>query len=228
MSDYLEAQDRYYKPGYDAENVESWVFRTYGRVFKAQFGMDGSKHEKMLDFGCGQGAAVRFFDSKGFDAYGVDISERDIARAREIMPHIKDHFAVISPKPKRDNVFFGGGFDLVISIQTLYLLNNDDLQTLIESLYAQMKPGGLIFASMMGPGHHYYGRSVEAENGMRKVDFQTERLTVRDYYVNFTHSEEELLNRFAMFRRVHVGYYDLKYREDEGGSFHYTFIGQKV
>ena len=44
MSDYLAAQDRYYKPGYDAENVESWVFRTYGRVFKAQFGMDGSNY----------------------------------------------------------------------------------------------------------------------------------------------------------------------------------------
>lgn len=227
MSNYLESQDRYYKKGYDAENVESWVFRTYGRVLKAQFSMDGSKHERMLDFGCGQGAAVRFFDSKGFDAYGVDISERDIARAGEIMPHIKDHFAVIAPKPKADDMFFGGDFDFVMSIQTVYLLNNDDMRTRLESLHAMMKPGGLIYVSMVGPGHHYYNHSTEAENGMRRVSFKTQRIAVEDFYLNFTYSEEELLSRFPMFTKIHVGYYDLKYREDEGGSFHYTFLGQK-
>jgi SAM-dependent methyltransferase len=227
MTDYLAGQEQYYKQGYEAENVESWVFRTYGRVFKSQFGMDGSHGERMLDFGCGQGAAVRFFASKGFDAYGVDISQPDIARAIEIAPRLKDHFAVIPPKPSPDDRFFGGHFDLVISIQTLYLLNDVDLPVRIRSLYEMLKPGGLIFVSMMGTGHHYYGRSTPAASGMRRVSFKTERITVDDLYVNFTHSEEELLSRFAMFQRVHLGYYDLKYREDEGGSFHYTFVGRK-
>ncbi|MGE3316981.1 MAG: class I SAM-dependent methyltransferase [Planctomycetaceae bacterium] len=225
MNDYLDSQHRFHQKLYDAENVESWVFRVYGRVFRDEFGLDGTHGERMLDFGCGQGAAVRFFTNKGFDAYGVDISVPDIQYAQSIGP--ASNFQVIPAKPEPSDMWFGGNFDLVVSIQTLYLLNPTDLHTRLESLHAMMKPGGLIYASMMGPGHHYYSRSEDAGNGMRVVNFSSKRLTVKDYHVTFTHSEEELLHTFRMFKRKQVGYYDLKYREDEGGSFHYTYVGQK-
>ena len=71
-----------------------------------------------------------------------------------------------------------------------------------------------------------YEHSQPYKNGLRKVAFSLPRLQVSDYYVNFTHSEDELIDRFSMFEKVHVGFYDAKYREDEGGSFHYTFVGR--
>ena len=46
--DYLQKNYEYWQKGYKAENVESFVFRVYGRIFKAQFGIDGSKREKSL------------------------------------------------------------------------------------------------------------------------------------------------------------------------------------
>ena len=91
-----------------------------------------------------------------------------------------------------------------------------------------MKHGSIIYASMMGTKMWYYDHSVEWKDGLRKVDFSTKRLQVKDYFVNFTKSEDDLLQKFNMFKKIHLGYYDAKYREDEGSDFHYTFIGQKI
>lgn len=227
MTDYLQHNYDFWQRGYDAENVESWVFRPYGRIFKSQFNITGSKREKMLDFGCGQGASLQFFDRKGFDVYGVDISKIDIDRCRAKMQHIADHFIVVDPKPKRE-IFFGGNFDLIISIQTLYYLSDTDLNNCLESLYNQMKNNALIYVSMMGEQcDQFFKHSVEIEDGMREINFTTDRLSVSNCFINFTESEEDLLSKFSMFKKIHTGYYSCKYRDDEECDFHYTFIGQK-
>ena len=149
QNNYLQKNYKHWQKGYEAENVESFVFRVYGRVFKAQFGIDGSKHEKLLDFGCGSGATLCFFKSKGFDVYGVDISEPDIQRCKQRMPDIADHFITIDPKPNETDVFFEGRYDIVTAIQSLYYLSNTDLRERLLSLYNQMKEGFLIYATMI-------------------------------------------------------------------------------
>ncbi len=50
---------------------------------------------------------------------------------------------------------------------------------------------------------------------------------MQDYFVNFMESEQELLDKFHMFEKIHVGFYDAVYREDEGSDHHYTFVGRK-
>jgi len=192
MKEYLKKNEEYWKKGYEAENVESFVFRPYGRVFKYEFGLSGQNNEKLLDFGCGQGAALQFFKSKGFDVYGVDISETDINRCKQKMPDIQDHFAVIPPEPKENDIFFNGSYDLIIAVQSLYYYSDHDLEIRLKSLYNQMKPGALIYASMMGTGHYMYNHSHEYREGLRKIDFSLPRLKVSNYYVNFTHSEADL------------------------------------
>lgn len=226
---YLQKNYEYWQKGYEAENVESFVFRVYGRVFKAQFGFDGSQHERLLDFGCGSGAALCFFKSKGFDVYGVDISETDIQRSKQRMPDVADHFMTIDPQPIENDIFFGGGYDVVIAIQSLYYLSDADLRIRLTSLHNQMKEGAIIYATMMGSKcDWFYNNSVEYEDGLRKVEFSTSRIQLKNYFVNFTEDENDLLQKFNMFKKIHVGYYDDKFREDEGTSFHYTFIGQKA
>lgn len=226
--DYLRANQDYWEKGYDAENVESFVFRVYGRVFNAQFGIDGSNGEKLLDFGCGSGAALAFFARKGFDVYGVDISPVDIQRCRDRMPGIAEHFTVIDPQPNADDVFFGGGYDLVIAVQSLYYFSDADLKTRLQSIYDQMTTGALVYATMMGTKcARFFDNSTDWGDGLRKVDFSTGRLQVKDYFVNFTEDERDLAEKFKMFRSVHIGYYDECYRDEEGSGFHYTFIGAK-
>src|SRR5712692_12005697 len=116
MSGYLEQNARYWAGAYDAPNVESFIFRFYGRILKFDFGIDGSNHERLLDFGCGQGAALQYFDRLGFECCGVDIAANDIAVARQYLPHRAEHLMAISPQPDEHKVFFGRAFDIVISI----------------------------------------------------------------------------------------------------------------
>jgi SAM-dependent methyltransferase len=223
---YLKANYDFWQRGYTADNVESFVFRVFGRILKPDFGLSGKNHEKLLDFGCGAGATLSFFDRSGFDVYGVDISKVDINRCKERMPNISDHFTAIDPLPKADDVFFGGDFDLVTAIQSLYYYSDEDLETRLTSLKNQMKPGSAIYATMIGSKCWYYDKSVEYKDGLREVIMDTPRLKVRDYFVNFTSSKEDLLRKFSMFEKMHVGYYDAHYIETEGSEFHWTFIGK--
>src|SRR2546421_12443266 len=99
MSDYLAQNARYWANSYNAPNVESFIFRFYGRILKFDYGIDGSNHERVLDFGCGEGAALAYFDKLGFNCYGVDIAKNDIKTAQSHMPHIASQLKVIDPKP---------------------------------------------------------------------------------------------------------------------------------
>jgi len=76
--DYLEENKRRFDIGYHSPNVDHPVFRFYGRILSARHKLTGENGERILDFGCGQGAAVNYFHMLGFKAFGVDISEADL------------------------------------------------------------------------------------------------------------------------------------------------------
>ena len=99
MSSYLEKNLQYWSGTYEAPNVESFIFRFYGRILKFDYGIDGSNHERLLDFGCGQGGTLNYFDKLGFDCFGVDIAQNDIRAAQRSIPRIADQLMVIDPNP---------------------------------------------------------------------------------------------------------------------------------
>lgn len=225
MSEYLQKNAQYWSGTYDAPNVESFIFRFYGRILKFDYGIDGSKHERLLDFGCGQGGALRYFDSLGFNCFGVDIASKDIAVARKILPHIADQLMVIDPTPDENRVFFGGGFDIVISIQTLDFLSNTDFEKAIKSIYNSMKPGAKIYASMNGYNMYYRNHAEYVGNGLWHVKFKTSRVDY-DLCLQFVKDKEEMRQKFSLFKPVYLDHYDSSFRE-EGSEFRYTFFGIK-
>jgi cyclopropane fatty-acyl-phospholipid synthase-like methyltransferase len=218
---YLDETVSYWSRGYDAENVDAPAFRFYGRILKPF----GPREGKLLDFGCGAGAALRFFLAKGYDAYGVDISDVDLATARTRDPEHTDRYLRIDSTPSADDVFFGGDFDIVMSVQVLYLMGAEDMQTRLESLHAQLKPDGIFYATMMGTQSWWHGVSEPFEHGTRRVVLP-ESHGGGAMAVLFTESEEQLLERFSMFEPLHVGFYSERFRADEGPGFHYTFVGR--
>lgn len=227
---YLERNYTYWKrgyKGYPGENVESFIFRPYGRIIEKYFESIGSKPTKMLDFGCGAGAPALFYRSKGFDVYGVDISEINIQRCKERMPDIADHFLVVEPTPEKKDDFWGGNYDLVIAVQSLYYFSNAHLQVVLKALYNQMATGGIIYATMVGEKCWCYEHSVAWEDGLRKFEVSNERGKIDYHYVNFVADEQDLLKKFNMFEKLHIGFHSERYREDEGTDFHYTFVGRK-
>ena len=225
MPDYLDKNAQYWAAAYDAPNVESFLFRFYGRILKFDYGIDGSKHERVLDFGCGQGGALRYFDKLGFNCYGVDIAVNDIQAAKNNMPHIANQFQVIDPKPDEKNIFFGGGFDIAISIQTLDFLSNTDFAKAIQSIYNSMKPGAKIYASMNGFDNYYRKHGTNIGDGLWHIKLKTSRLNY-DLCLNFVKDKDEMKQKFALFKPVYLDHYDSSFRE-EGSEFRYTFFGIK-
>lgn len=230
---YLDDNAAYWAGGYDAaENVESHVFRFYGRILKHDLGITGGR---LLDFGCGAGAALAFFRGKGFDVYGVDPSAACIETARTRFSWLSDRVKVIDPKPVAAPFFPSPDsekqtflpFDVVIAVQSLCLLSPADLDVATKNLYAHLGKGGVIYATMMSDKHWYYEHSRDSGNGMRVVNIATKRITVRDYHVTFTYSPGHMRERFAAFEPLHVGYYAAKVRDDEGQYHYYTFVGRK-
>ena len=66
MEKYLAGNNEYWQKPYTADNVESFVFRVYGRILKYELGITGEKGEKLLDFGCGEGANLSYFNRLDF------------------------------------------------------------------------------------------------------------------------------------------------------------------
>jgi SAM-dependent methyltransferase len=56
---------------------------------------------RVLDIGCGVGQVVARLDAAGFEAYGVDVSEPNIARARAVSPRCQLYDGKRLPFPDR-------------------------------------------------------------------------------------------------------------------------------
>ena len=79
MTNILEKNSTVWGNQYHSPNVESYIFRLYGRILKPEFGLPYPiSKTKLLDFGCGQGAAANFFQSLGFECWGVDQNSVDV------------------------------------------------------------------------------------------------------------------------------------------------------
>ena len=229
LQKYLRENKEYWEKGYEAPNVDHHIFRFFGRILKPEFNLPRD-HEKLLDFGCGQGAAVNFFHMNGFDSYGVDISEKDISIAKTRFPHINDKFYFCDVDPKKQTIYGKEDlYNVITAFQSLYYFSKSDFEVLMKSLYRQLAPGGIFFATMMGrQSKEFYDNSVPTEDEwLRKVDFKNKRYSVKNYSMFFVEDEEDLISKFEMFRPIHVGYYAAKFRSDEGDGFHYTFCGVK-
>ena len=232
MPSYLDSNENYfahqYAAGYGVVYPESHVVRLYHAVLKNRFGPDRREPAALLDFGCGSGAHALFFQMHGFDVHGVDIDSRAIERCREKMPDQAAKFRTIGPKPD-GRPYFDASFDVVFSNQALYYLDRDDLDLALEVLHRQLKPGGIFFATMMSSQHDYFGLSTPRDLGLRRVERPTalSNTAPASFEINFMESEEQLVNTFRLFKRLHVGYYDAVIREDLGNSHHYIFVGTR-
>lgn len=100
----------------------------------------------MLDLGCGFGWYARWFTAT---ARGVDISERMLARAREMTPLTpggdgdgnSKNGAVTFDRADLEEINLPAGvYDLVFSALALHYVS--DLRRLLAQVHASLKPGG--------------------------------------------------------------------------------------
>jgi len=217
-----------WEKGYFAPNVESITYRLFGRILKPDFNLP-KEDTKLLDFGCGMGAAVNYFNSVGFTTKGIDISEKDINKGKEYFPDIKNSLEVVPTNP-RDVDYYGwkDGIDVVYACQSLYYFTKNDFYYVLNKLYDSMPVGGLFFATFKTPKQwNYYNCSTPTDDPwIRKVSLNTERLNF-DIYQFFVEDEEDMVSRLSLFKPLHVGYYTMQLRNDESDGLHLSFLGIK-
>jgi Predicted methyltransferase (contains TPR repeat) len=139
---YLAANKAYWERGYNAPNVDHFAFRFLGTILEPDFGWPRN-YEKLLDFGCGEGAAVNYFRANGLDAEGVDSSEAAISTAKMRYPHIQNHFSFCHQDPMVQKEVLGRRYgtsekySVITAFQSLYYLPENTFGAVVAQLYDQ-------------------------------------------------------------------------------------------
>ena len=105
---------------------------------KHQGTLEGA-HKRVLDIGCAWGFGLEVLIGHGYDAYGVDISDRLLGAARLVTPNVINHDA-FAPLPYEEK------FDLVVCQCVLGYFQEP--AGIIRNALAVLKPGGLFLATL--------------------------------------------------------------------------------
>lgn len=119
-----------------AHFLENWDAEFYAKYSDAL--CNAHSGSKILDVGCGVGQVVQRLIELGHEAYGVEISEPNIAKAKEVSPLCQLYDGVTLPF--NDNTFDSAG--------ALNVLEHvEQPETFITELVRVVKPGGRIILS---------------------------------------------------------------------------------
>ena len=118
----------------DYEQWSQYVFNKISEYSKGKVG---------CDLACGSGYFTRLLKANGFDVYGVDNSERMLARANEISFLEKVIIDYQLQDIKKFKSFKKLDFVTVINDGMNYL-NKTELKSAIKSIYSSLKSGGVL------------------------------------------------------------------------------------
>ncbi len=233
-NNYKKINEKFWNRVYYAPNVESFIFRLKPKLLNLF--INSKKKLKVLDYGCGEGSNIHYLIKKhGYDGYGVDISKPSIKNCQKKIN--KKKFKLIDFDVNQNDDFFKKKFDLIISWQVLYYLNDIDLKNRLISFNKMLKPGGYVYFSMMGTKHEYYKHFCDkrkSNNGLHKVNLSSDKnykkrqkQNIYHHYINFTKSEKDLKNKFRLFKPLKIGHYSGSLTSTKESGHHFTFFGKK-
>ena len=108
--------------------------------------------KKVLDLGCGSGRHTVYLAKNGFDVYGFDIAPVGIEMTKDWLKQegleAKLKSGSIFEKLPYKNNFFDG----IVSTSTINHAKIEDIRKLIKEIERILKPGGLIFMTVMQKG----------------------------------------------------------------------------
>lgn len=190
--------------------------------------LTGAAHPlKVLDFACSHGANAKFFESLGFDVYGIDISKEAIDYCIQEQGFDPEKFTacdILSGERSVKEMF--GAFDLVIASECLYYFSEKDLNRLLQKFSGCMKEGAVFYANMHTWNHQLYrnyekaGKNAEGLTEIPKSGTAGFPLGVR-----IVEDKEEMRKLFGIFQEIATVRSVLEL-EAESETLH--FIGKKA
>lgn len=101
----------------------------------------------LLDLGCGAGIPTAMRLAEDFDVTGVDISPRQIERARRNVPNAKFVAADIT-----EVEFPPGSFDAVTAFYSIIHVPREEHYALFQCIVRWLRPGGVFMGSLSASG----------------------------------------------------------------------------
>jgi SAM-dependent methyltransferase len=181
----------------------------------AATGRSLAEFEAILDWGCGCGRIMRWFDDLAGNArlFGVDIDERSIAWCRDHLPFAT--FSTCHPQPPLE--FADDHFDLVFNHSVLTHLDERLQDAWLAELRRVTRPGGIALLSVHGDYAFSVTEDAERKSGMdpgpwrRRLEedgflFVADDTHVGgpfpDFYHSSFHAPWYVLSHWAQFFRV--------------------------
>ena len=232
MKKYLVNNNKFWQTSYSAPNVENVIFRLQGRILSYEFNLPRkNRMTTALDFGCGQGATVNYLHQCGYDAYGVDISEVDINVAKLRYPHISHKFFKCNPDVFNTPITKftdNKKISLITCQQSLYYFDKKDFNKLLKNFNRSLEPKGLLYSSMISTSHTYYKHSKNTDDDwLKEVNFSGKRFKIKNYYMFYCASEDDVVERFKNFKKIYSGSYHLVFDRKETNNHHYFILCKK-
>ena len=231
--DYNYHNYKFWQRGYrgKAPNIESSIFRLQGQILKPILKLPRKNHNVNLDFGCGQGATVNYFNNQGYESYGIDISKKDIQVAKKNFPRIKNRFTVCDSNIfNSDLTQFTNNkkIDLISCQQSLYYFDKIEFNLLLENFINSLKPKGILYASMISDKHTYKKFSKKIKNSwLSEVNWKNHRVNIKKYYINFIKDYLDMKRKFNSLKILFLGSYEIQLSDKESNGHHYTIVAQK-
>ncbi|MCI9173536.1 MAG: class I SAM-dependent methyltransferase [Lachnospiraceae bacterium] len=168
-------------------------------------GLRGAAHPpKALDFACSHGANAKFFESLGFNVYGIDISKEAIdycVQEQELDPEKFVACDILSGERSVKEMF--GTFDLVIASECLYYFSDKDLKRLQQEFHGCMKEGAIFYANMHTWNHQLY-RNYEhdGKNAEGLTEISESGTAGLPLGVRIVRDKEEMRQLFGTFQEI--------------------------
>ncbi len=197
MKQWYEALFENYAKKYDNE---SFTKGTIGECDFIEQEINYNKKARILDIGCGTGRHSRELAKRGYSVTGVDLSESQLNRAKELAEKekLKIDFQIQDARA----LTFSNEFDLAIMIceGAFPLMETDEMnyQILKSATKALKENGKLIFTTLNGlfPLFHSVKDFLAkaSDEGNATYDKNSfDLMTFRDH--NITHIEDDLGNK---------------------------------
>ena len=141
----------------------------------------GLKSEKkLIDIGCGTGRHSNYFNKKGMDVVGIDLSLNSIAKAKE-QENESLQFIVHDMR----EVFNENYFDIAINLFTSfgYFEKNEDEQKAINSIAKNLKKEGLLIIDFMNVKKVIHNLVLKETKEVNGIVFNISRKFDKNYII---------------------------------------------
>lgn len=205
-NEYYKAYDKRYKQVHEKNMLWATIKNTK-EVIAAIKKYKISKHDKILDLGCGEGRDASFLLNEGFNVTAIDYSNEAINKCNELTDNkYQGNF-------KQLDIFedsLDDKFKFIYSIAVMHMFVLDiHRNKYLEFIYNHLEDNGLALICVMGDGKKEYASDINdaLKNSKRKLLHNNEDIEVATTscrIVNMDTFKNELTNNGFLIKRMWI------------------------